>query len=311
MPSYVLDSIVELDLGKLFRSMMAGQVAGVSHYTAPASWGWPKVVKKPDYDVIKEWGVPQMLNFESSIDSWMGGRAAGLREGKAGAIGRAEMGHDREVYYSADMWINPQDFGLLADYMHGVADANGGVVQGFYGEADAFNYLFSRHLICRAWQSQSLSFPGNRTRGQFAVLTQITNKVLPQFPPSLYDASIVNGVDWGQSPNPKVSTPLPKPVPTPTAPPRGPHMKFSPHVIPGGGGDVASQDAPGGGTWVLQADGGIRTYGSAQFYGAFVGLLVAGDAWDDLRLPTAADASVVGPSAHYVAVSVKGHIYGR
>lgn len=83
----------------------------------------------------------------------------------------------------------------------------------------------------------------------------------------------------------------------------------------------ADCDSPSGGAWILTADGGVITVGSAQFHGSPAGLEVKlgpGETWNEIRVPNHAlpgeplqrPASMGGGPTSYVCVTSADHRYG-
>lgn len=202
--SKVLDGVVDLDLAHLVNLHRSGQIAGVMRYVAPAAWNWPKAITAAKYAEYQRAGIPVALNFESTGRSWRGGFNAGLDDGNHALLGADEVGHPRAcpILFSADEPVGGNDLDTWANYAHGVNQASGGRLQGFYVDVVGVDHLSSLHLGSIFWQPNARGWPGDSIDDPRAALVQRTSHSFPMFASNLYDESDVQHDWWGQNPIP-------------------------------------------------------------------------------------------------------------
>lgn len=115
-------------------ALLAAGCSVVIRYT---TWsGWAKSLTPTEADELHAAKIPVAANFESTADRMKGGSAAGHADAleARGHLGDDHMPTGLKIWFSADWDVQPDEVGLVLDYLHAAADVLGSKdLVGLYG----------------------------------------------------------------------------------------------------------------------------------------------------------------------------------
>lgn len=194
--------------------------AGVGVMRYVGSHGNPKNIGQGEFDALVNGGVPFGLVYEGSGTDYVGGAAAGLRDGQTarGAAHGLGWPDGLPIYCTVDTGAGPDP--AIISYQHGF-NAGARTPEGaFYGDVALAGLLFAAGLIRWYWQPGARAWPGDATDDPRACLIQRAGGVRPAVDGS-FDVNDVFATNWGQYPAPASPVPAPPPAPPTSTPNEG------------------------------------------------------------------------------------------
>ncbi len=200
-----------------------------------------KNITRAEADALAAAGIDVVANWENDgRQEILDGFSAGVHAATVGAAQAkaAGMPGSRPIYFSVDFDAQPYQQGSVDAFMDGAASVIGRDRVGAYASVAVLGRLFDSGKIAWGWQSQSWAYGHSEPRAQFRQLLGVSACS------GGCDVDVAVAVDFGQWRPGVTPVPLAKEY-------------------------VAVLHAPNlNGYWLVAANGGVFTYGSAVFHGS-------------------------------------------